>query len=123
MHDKVSRSTQGGVTLTGLVIGLFILIFLALLAMKLIPAYMEYGTAKNAIEAISRDRQTATPQEIRRAFESRAAIDNISAVKATDLEITKDGGETVIAFAYRREVPLFANLGVYIDFAANSKGQ
>jgi Domain of unknown function (DUF4845) len=123
MHDKVSRSTQGGVTLTGLVIGLFILIFLALLAMKLIPAYMEYGTAKNAIEAISRDRQTATPQEIRRAFDSRAAIDNISAVKATDLEITKDGGETVIAFAYRREVPLFANLGVYIDFAANSKGQ
>ena len=29
----------------------------------------------------------------------------------------------VIAFAYRKEVPLFANLGVYIDFAANSKGQ
>jgi hypothetical protein len=29
----------------------------------------------------------------------------------------------VIAFAYRKEVPLFANLGMYIDFAANSKGQ
>ena len=29
----------------------------------------------------------------------------------------------VIAFAYRKEVPLFANLGVYIDFAASSKDQ
>jgi len=27
----------------------------------------------------------------------------------------------VISFAYRKEIPLFANLGVYLDFAANSK--
>ena len=26
----------------------------------------------------------------------------------------------VIGFAYRKEVPLFANVGLYIDFAANS---
>jgi Tfp pilus assembly protein PilE len=112
-----------GLTLLGLIITLFVGIIVLLLAMKLIPAYMEYATAKNAIQAIARERNTATPQEIRRAFESRAAIDDITAIKPTDLDITKEGGETVIAFAYRREVPLFANLGVYIDFAANSKGQ
>jgi len=28
----------------------------------------------------------------------------------------------VIAFAYRREVPLFGNVGLYIDYAASSKG-
>ena len=27
----------------------------------------------------------------------------------------------VIAFAYRKEVPLFNNVGVYIDYAATSK--
>jgi len=122
MHNKTG-GRQGGVTLSGLFIWLFILIILALLAMKLIPAYMEYGTAKNAIQAIARDRQTSTPQEVRRAFDARAAIDDITAVKSADLEISKDAGGVVIAFAYRKEVPLFANLGVYIDFAANSKGQ
>jgi hypothetical protein len=96
---------------------------LALLGMKLIPAYMEYGTAKNAIQGIARDKGNASPQEIRRAFDSRAAIDDITAVKASDLEITKDGGEVVIRFAYRKEVPLFANVGVYMDFAASTKGQ
>ena len=116
-----TRQKQLGVTLSGLFVGLFVFVVLALLGMKLIPAYMEYGTAKNAIQAISRDRQTSTPQEIRRAFDARAAIDNINAVKATDLDITKEGGDVVIGFSYRKEVPLFANVGVYIDFAANSR--
>jgi hypothetical protein len=84
---------------------------------------MEFGTAKNAIQAISRERANATPLEIRRAFDSRAAIDDITAVKASDLDITKDAGEVVISFAYRKEVPLFSNVGIYMDFAANSRGQ
>jgi hypothetical protein len=29
----------------------------------------------------------------------------------------------VIGFAYRKEVPLVANMGLYFDFAANSAGQ
>jgi hypothetical protein len=116
------QNKQRGVSLSGLFIGLFILIFVALLGMKLIPAYMEYGTAKNAIQGIARDKANGSPQEIRRAFDSRAAIDDITAVKASDLEITKDGGEVVIGFAYRKEVPLFANVGVYMDFAASTRG-
>jgi hypothetical protein len=118
------RNTQSGVTLTGLIVVLFILVFLALFGMKLIPAYIEYGTAKKAIEAIARDRTGATtPQEVRRLFDARAQIDSIDMIKGSDLEVTKDGTGVVIAFAYRKEVPLFANLGMYIDFAANSKGQ
>jgi predicted lysophospholipase L1 biosynthesis ABC-type transport system permease subunit len=118
------KDLQHGLTLFGLIAALFVLIVAALFAMKLIPAYVEYATAKNAIQAIARDRaQTSSAHEIRRAFESRAAVDDITAVKSADLEISKDAGEVVIAFAYRKEVPLFANLGVYIDFAANSKGQ
>jgi uncharacterized protein DUF4845 len=115
------QNRQRGVTLSGLFVGLFILIVLALLAMRLIPAYMEYGTAKNAIQGIARERAGASPAEIRRAFDARAVIDDITAVKASDLEITKDGNDVVISFGYRKEVPLFANVGVYIDFAANSK--
>ena len=118
------RTTQAGLTLTGLIMVVFLLVFAALFAMKLIPAYIEYGTAKKAIEAIGRDRSgVSTPQEVRRAFDARAQIDAIEVIKGSDLEVTKEGAGMVIAFAYRKEVPLFANLGMYIDFAANSKGQ
>jgi hypothetical protein len=117
------RSRHGGVTLMGLIITLFIGIVVALFAMKLIPAYMEYATARNAIEAIARERNAATPQEVRRAFEARAQIDNINAIKGSDLDISKGSGGMDIAFAYRKEVPIFSNVGVYIDFAANASAQ
>jgi len=121
---KTAWKRGRGVTLMGLIMVLFVLVFVALFAMKLIPAYIEYATAKKAIEAIARDRTAASsPQEARRLFDSRAVIDNITVIKGSDLEITKDGGGLVIGFTYRKEVPLVSNVGLYIDFAANSAGQ
>ncbi|MGH8667857.1 MAG: DUF4845 domain-containing protein [Burkholderiales bacterium] len=114
------KNKQAGVTLSGLIVALFLTIIVALLGFKLIPAYMEFGTAKNAIEGIARERNATTPAEVRRAFDSRAAIDDITAVKAADLSITKQGSDMVISFSYRKEVPLFANVGVYMDFTADT---
>jgi hypothetical protein len=113
---------QRGVTLMGLIILLFILIFVALLGFKVIPAYIDFYTAKKAITVVAREKPGASAAEIRRSFELRSAIDDIK-VRPSDLEITKDGNEVVIGFAYRKEVPLFANVGIYIDFAASSKDQ
>ncbi len=122
--NKTAWKKSRGLTLMGLIMVLFILIVLALFGMRLLPAYIEYGTAKKAIEAIARDRTGASsPADARRLFDSRALIDNIQVIKGSDLDITKDGSGLVIAFAYRKEVPLVANLGLYIDFAANSAGQ
>ena len=114
------KNQQRGITLGGLIVWLFVLVIVALLGMRLVPAYMEYGTAKNAIEAIAREGSATTPADVRRAFASRAAIDDITAVKPADLDITKQGNDMVIGFAYRKEVPLFANVGVYMDFAAST---
>ncbi|HXL75809.1 MAG TPA: DUF4845 domain-containing protein [Burkholderiales bacterium] len=111
---------QRGVTLMGLIIVLFVVMFVALLGFKLIPAYIDFYTAKKAINAVAR--QGTTAAEIRRSFDLRSAIDDVK-VRASDLEITKEGNELVVGFAYRKEVPLFANVGVYIDFAASSKDQ
>jgi hypothetical protein len=117
------KTTQRGLSLMGLIVGLFVLIVVALFAMKLIPPYMEYFTAKGAIEAIAREKQATTAAEARRAFESRSAIDDISAIKPSDLQISREGNDLVIGFAYRKEVPLFSNIGVYIDFAADTRGR
>jgi hypothetical protein len=115
-------SSQGGISLVGLILILFILVVVAIFSLKLIPVYMEYFKAKAAIEAIAADRsKTSSPAEVRKAFDSRATIDDIETIKASDLEITKDGNDVVINFTYRKEVPLFANIGLFVDFAASSK--
>ncbi len=118
----VRRSRQAGVSLGGLLVILFVVVILGIFGMKLVPAYIEYAKCKNAIEAIAQDRsKTASVAEVRKAFDARATIDDITAVKPADLEITKDGNDVVISFAYRKELPIAGNVGLYVDFAASSK--
>jgi len=120
MGKLQAAGRQQGVTILGLVVVLVVVIFVSLLGFKLIPAFLEYNAMKNAIYAIAREKQNGTVSEIRRAFDSRQAIDDFQAVKASELEVTKQGNQIVISFAYRKEVPLFMNVGLYLDFAASS---
>ena len=115
------RSRQTGVSLVALILGFAVLVIVAIFGMKVVPSYLEFRSAKNAIDAIAR--QGGSVADIRRSFESRSAIDDISSVKAADLEITKEGNQVVIGFSYRKEVPLFSNVGLYIDYNARSGGQ
>ncbi len=118
MHNR-----QSGVSLMALIAILVLVMVVALFGMKVIPSFLEFRAAKGAIEAIARERQGGTPADIRRAFENRSTIDDITAIKPNDLEITKDGNAVVISFAYRKEVPLFKSVGLYIDYAATAGGQ
>jgi Tfp pilus assembly protein PilV len=112
---------QLGVSLSGLLISAFIVVVLALLALKIVPAYIEFATAKKAINAIASEGATSVA-DVRKSFDARATIDDITAVSANDLVITKQGGQVVISFSYRKEVPLFANVGLYFNFAASTQG-
>ncbi len=90
-------------------------------AMKVLPAYMDFATAKKAIVAIAASEgRSGSVADIRKAFDRYSAINNITVVTPGDLEITKDGGDVVIAFAYTQKIPLFANVSLVIDFAAST---
>jgi len=121
MKGMKMHTRQRGLSVMGLMAALFIVIILAIFGMKLIPSFIEYRTARNGIEAISREKQGSSVADIRKAFEARATIDDITSVKPQDLEITKEGSEVVIAFGYRKEVPLFGGVGLYIDYSAKTK--
>ncbi len=99
------------------------IIFLAIVGMKLVPAYIEYFTIKKAVAGITQGGQlrNATVADVRKAFELRQAIDDFTSVGPKDLEITKDGSEVVISFAYEKRIPLFHNISVLIDFVGSSK--
>lgn len=116
------RKNQLGVSLGGLMIGAVIFIVIAMLGMKLAPSYLEFMAIKKAVNAIASEKAGgASVAEIRKSFDARATIDDISSVKAADLEVTKEGNQLVIAARYRKEIPLFGNIGLHIDFSAVSK--
>ena len=116
------RNKQFGVSMIALLIVAAILIALAVVAMKLTPSYIEFFAIKKAVNALaSESRGGASVAEIRRGFDQRASVDAIESVKGSDLEVTKDGGGVVVRVTYRKEIPLVANVGLYIEFNASSK--
>ncbi|MDE2586458.1 MAG: DUF4845 domain-containing protein, partial [Betaproteobacteria bacterium] len=98
---------QRGVSLSGLLIVSFILVIVGIGGMKVIPAVIEYYTIEKNIKAITAGGQlnNATVSDVRKAFDKRADIDNITAVTGADLDISKDGADVVIAFSYAKKIP------------------
>lgn len=116
---------QRGVSLNGLLIGAVIFALLALLTMKVLPEWIEYGKILKVVKATAADSslKEAPVGQVRVSFEKRADIDVIKSVTAQDLEISKDGGDLVISFAYTKKVPLFANVSLVFDFEGSSAEQ
>jgi hypothetical protein len=116
------RTKQLGISLGGLMAGSAVLIVLAMIGLKLTPSYIEFFAIKKAVNAIAEEsRGGGTVLQIRKSFDQRATIDDINSVKGSDLEVTKDGNSVVVSVGYRKEIPLVANMGIYIDFRAASK--
>ena len=92
------------------------------LGLKLVPVYIDYFTVKKIISsmAYSEEVKTGTVAEIRRSFDRRATVDYQKSVTADDLEITKEGNETVVTAAWQQKIPLFTGYTLVVDFSTST---
>lgn len=112
---------QRGISLTGAIIGMVILAFVGLFVAKLLPTYTEYFAVQKILNTMESAGDTkGTVRDIRNAFERRNVVEGVSAVKSEDLEITKDGGETVVTATWSVRVPMVYNLSACVDFTATT---
>jgi Tfp pilus assembly protein FimT len=113
---------QRGVSLNGMMIGSVIFAVLALLTMKVLPEWIEYGKILKIVKATAADStlKDAAIRDVRAAYDKRADIDVIKSVTAQDIEVNKESGELVISFAYTKKVPLFYNVSLVFDFEGSS---
>ena len=109
--------------MVAMLIILSLLIMCAVLGLKIGPHYLEYLQVKKALAGIveSGEVRTGSVSDVRKAFERRALVDAISSISSEDLDITKEGGDLVITFAYPKKVPLFGNVSLLFDFSGSSK--
>lgn len=115
---RVDHKTQNGFTLTGLVVVSALLIVIALIGMKVVPAYMEFLSVKKVLTAMKQEPlDTMSKSEIMKSFDKRANIAYISVVKGSDLTIEKTSTGTVVNVEYQVIRPIAGNLSVLIDFS------
>jgi hypothetical protein len=110
---------QRGLSLIGLMVAGGVLFFLALLAMRAVPVYLEYFKVRTAIQALAASGSTSAA-DLRNAFDKRADLDDIEGVRGEDLDIQRVGAGVVISVRYSRKVPLMAHASLLFDFDIRS---
>ncbi len=120
-YSSMGRGQQG-IGLSGLLIWSIVIALVAILGMRLIPAFVEFAAVKRALVTIASDSElrNANAREIRLAFDKRAAVDNIKSVTGSDIVIEKQDDQPVLRVSYTVKKALFANLSLLIDFDAAS---
>ena len=113
---------QRGVSMFGFLLIAIVVIMFAMLAMKLVPAYVEFFSVKKILNAMGQDSETKAMNnaEIRNSFAKRAEVGYVTVVKPQDLDIDRSGGNIVISTEYEYRTPLIANISLIVDFKASS---
>jgi type II secretory pathway component PulJ len=108
---------QGGFTLIGLMLVFAVIGFFALIAMRLLPVYMEDNAIKSAVEAVAAEMPaTGSILEARKAFGKRLDINSVKAVVPNDLTLGGESGLRTLIIEYEGRAPFISNISFVIDF-------
>ena len=100
----VSLRRQGGISLTGLILVLMVLGLFALLAIKIVPSFLEYRAVR---DGMVRAKETGgTVSEMQQTFDKFADMNDVEAIRGRDLVISRDGDTPQISFAYEKRIAL-----------------
>lgn len=119
---KAGKHTQRGISMTGIVLIIAGLLFVAILAMKLIPAYMHSAQIEHIFKAVVNDpeMQNAAVKDIRASYAKRATMDYITDITAEDIEVSKDGGSLTLSASYAVKIPVAGNISLVLEFNPSS---
>jgi len=119
---RISRpfpASQRGLSLLGLIVLGVILVFGAMVSLKVFPTVTEYLAIKRAVVKARTD--GTDPTTIRSAFDRAAAIDDITSVTGKDLQIQRtSGGSYTVAFAYEKRIPLAGPVNLLLDYRGDA---
>ena len=111
---------QRGVTISGLLFWAVPLVLGAILFARLVPEYLDYYKIVKSVKTVASSSSAQTVSEIKADYEKFASVDGIKSISSADLDISKEGNQVVIAFAYERRVHLFANVSLLLEFEGSS---
>jgi hypothetical protein len=112
------RSRQRGMSFFGLIIVGALIVFTAVIGAKAVPTVIEYQAI---LKAAHKAKTGNTVAEVRNIFDKATAIDDITSIKPTDLQVTKKGDKVVVSFAYNKEIEIFAPVFLVIKYAGSTE--
>lgn len=115
---KTGASKQRGISFTGIILLIAAFLFVAILGMKLVPAYLHSMQIERIFKAIVNDpeMQNAAVKDIRMSYSKRATMDYINDITADDIEVSKEDGRLTLSATYAVKIPVAANASLVLEF-------
>lgn len=116
------QSQQRGLSMIGFLFVAAVLVMIAMLAMKLVPAYIEFFSVKKILATMGQEPELRSKSngELRSDFAKRANTGYVTVVKPENLTIDRSGGTPVISADYEFRTKLFGNVSLVVDFNAST---
>ncbi|HEY9100291.1 MAG TPA: DUF4845 domain-containing protein [Thiobacillus sp.] len=99
-----------------------VLVAIAILGMRLVPAYIEFASVKKILSTMGQDSdlKSKSNAEIRNDFIKRANVGYVTVVKPEDLSIDRRRGGVIVTAEYVYRTSLVGNISLVVDFRASS---
>ena len=113
------RQKQKGMTMWGVATVFALIVFFALLTLKLLPPYLENIRVKTVLNNLAAESSAATltPEDMAVSLERRFDIEDISRVDPhKDVKLEIKGNKKIIRAVYEVRVPLAYNISAVLDF-------
>jgi Domain of unknown function (DUF4845) len=119
------RLHQRGMTFIGLLCILALVGAIGYAVIRLVPVYLNYMKISRTMEASAAEAKGENPDpgNIRRLIDRHWAIEDPSAIEASDIQITKDDSGVQMHVAYDDRVPYIANVSLSVHFDKTVKVQ
>ena len=115
----INKKKQNGMTAIGWMMVIGLIVFLAILAMRAFPIYMEGFKVRSALESLKEQPGITkkSNREITKLLFGRFDIDDITSVSREDIIIEKSGGVLTITIDYEIRKPALGNMDMVGKFA------
>lgn len=112
------KSRQRGLSFLGLLLVAGLVAVSGVIGVQIFPTAIEYQAV---VKAVNKAGQGNSVAEARTIFDKAAAVDNITSITGKELEVTKEGEQLRVNFAYQREIHLVGPAYLTLKYAGRSK--
>ena len=109
---------QRGMTLIGWLLTLVLIGFAGIIAIRLVPVYMDAYTVSSIMQQLESESRTTSMdrREVRETFRRRLDVNDVTRVSASDLQFKEITGGMQVLLEYESRVPLIGNLDAVARF-------
>ena len=110
---------QAGMTGLGWLTVIALVLFFALLIVKLVPTYIEHYSIKTVLHSLEEEPLITqkTPKQVRELITKRLTINSVYDMDPKAITITKESGVLTVDIAYEVRKPMFGNIDVVMSFS------